>query len=136
MNTSPDLNRIGAVVSSWQRGVVTTEEALQKIAAAMDPDNYMPASELIPLPQADEAMRQVLAVAERMEQKLNLALQHEGVALPDGLNPGLLSEEVKELAAKRRKIEAIARHRLATGAGFTETCKLIEAYLRERGSFR
>ena len=62
MNTTPDLNRIGSMVSSWQRGVVTTEEAMQFIHAAMDPANHLPASELIPLPQADESMRQVLAV--------------------------------------------------------------------------
>lgn len=136
MNTTPDLNRIGSVVSSWQRGVVTTEEATQLIHAAMDPTNHMPATELIPLPQADESMRQALAVVERVEQKLNLVIRHHEIPLPNFLNPGVLSIEVKELADKNQKIEAVARHRLSTGAGFTETCEIIERYLRERGGFR
>jgi hypothetical protein len=54
MNSTPDLNRIGSMVSSWQRGVVTTEEAQRFIHSAMDPANHLPASELVPLPQADE----------------------------------------------------------------------------------
>lgn len=74
MNTTPDLNRIGSVVSSWQHGVVTTDEAQRLIHSAMDPANHLPASELVPLPQADESMRQTLAVAERVEQKLNLVI--------------------------------------------------------------
>lgn len=136
MNTTPDLNRIGSVVSSWQRGVVTTEEAIQLIHFAMDPANHLPASEMIPLPQADESMRQTLAVVERVEQKLNLVIQHHEVPLPNFLNPGVLSTEVKELADKNQKIEAVSRHRHSTGARLAETCTLIERYLRERGGFR
>ena len=136
MNTTPDLNRIGSVVSSWQRGVVTTEEAQRLISSAMDPVNHMPASELVSLPQADESMRQMLAVVDRVEQKLNLVIRHGDIPLPDALNPGVLSPEVKELADKNRKIEAVARHRLNTGARLSETCEIINGYLRERRGFR
>jgi len=136
MNTTPDLNRIGSVVSSWQRGVVTMEEAQRLISSAMDPVNHLPASELVSLPQADESMRQMLAVVERVEQKLNLVIRHGDIPLPDALNPGVLSPEVKELADKNRKIEAVARHRLNTGAGLSETCEIINDYLRERRGFR
>ena len=90
MNTTPDLNRIGSVVSSWQRGVVTMEEAQRLISSAMYPVNHLPASELVSLPQADESMRQMLAVVERVEQKLNLVLQHGDIPLPNALNQGVL----------------------------------------------
>lgn len=132
MKTTPDLNRIGSVVTSWHRGVVTTEEAQQLIGAAMDPTNHLPASELVPLPQADESMRLMLAVTERIEQKLNLVIQHEHIPLPTFLDPRVLSPEVKELADKNEKIEAVARHRRNTGAGLAETCELIQRHLRER----
>ena len=132
MNTTPDLNRIGSVVSSWQRGVVTTEEAVQLIRAAMESANHLPVSEMVPLPQADESMRMMLAVAERVEQKLNLVIRHYAVPLPDALNPGVLSPEVKELVDINQKIEAVARHRLVTGAGLAETCELIQRHQRER----
>lgn len=136
MHTSPDLNRIGSVVSSWQRGVVTTDEARELIESALEPANHLPAEELVALPQADESMRQVLAIAERVEHKLNLVIQHAGIPLPAPLDPDVLSSEVKQLADKRQKVEAVARHRLATGAGFSETCELINRYLGQRPSPR
>lgn len=132
MKTAPDLNRIGSVVSSWQRGVVTMEEAQQLIAAAMNPDNHLPSSELVPLPQADESMRIMLAVAERVEQKLNLVIHQQQIPLPPLLDPRVLSPEIKKLVENKEKIEAVARHRRNTGAGFVETCELINRYLQER----
>lgn len=136
MKMTPDLNRIGSTVSSWQRGVVTTEEAQQLIGATMDPANHLPVSEMVPLPQADESMRMMLAVAERLEQKLNLVIQHYRIRLPCLLDPQVLSPEVKKLADENAKIEAVARHRRNTGAGLAETCELIQRHLQERQGSR
>lgn len=136
MNTTPDLNRIGSVVLSWQRSVVTMEEAQRLINSAMDPVNHLPAAEMVPLPQADESMRQMLAVVERVEQKMNLVIQHNDIPLPNALNPAVLSPEVKELADENRKIEAVARHRFNTGAALADTCEIINRYLREHRGFR
>lgn len=132
MKTLPDFNRIGSVVSSWQRGVVTAGEAEKLIQAAMDPASRLPASEMVPLPQADESMRIMLAVAERIEQKLNLVIRHLAVSLPETLNPGNLSPEIIELADRDEKIEAVALHRRNTGASLAETCELLQRHLRER----
>ena len=132
MKMIPDFNRIGSVVSSWHRGVVSAQEAQQLIGAAMDSANYIPASEMIPLPQADESLRAMLAVTERLEQKINLMIRHDGTNLPAVLDPGVLSAEVKELADKNQKIEAVARHRRNTGATLAETCELIRRHLETK----
>jgi hypothetical protein len=132
MKMIPDFNRIGFVVSSWQRGVVSAEEAQRLIDAVMDSANYIPASEMIPLPQADESLRAMLAVTERLEQKINLIIRHEGTRLPAALDPGVLSAEVKELAGKNQKIEAVALHRRNTAATLAETCELIQRHLERK----
>jgi hypothetical protein len=64
-----------------------------------------------------------------------IGFQHAGVPLPSPLNPGVLSAQVKELAAKKEKLEAMALHCLATGAGFAEPCELINSYLHENRGF-
>ena len=131
MKMVPDFNRIGSVVSSWHRGVITAEEAEQRIRTAMDQTRYLPVSEMVPLPQPDESMRILVAAVERVEQKLNLVIRHNGIHLPDAVNPGILSSDVRELARKNQKIEAVALHRRNTGAGLAETCDLIQRYLQD-----
>jgi hypothetical protein len=112
--------------------VVSAEEAQRLIDAVMDSANYIPASEMIPLPQADESLRAMLAVTERLEQKINLIIRHEGTRLPAALDPGVLSAEVKELAGKNQKIEAVALHRRNTAATLAETCELIQRHLERK----
>jgi len=136
MKMIPDFNRIGSVVSSWHRGVVTAEEAERIIREAMDPGQYLPSSELVPLPQADESLRSVVALAERLEQKLNLLIRHQQVALPAALDPGVLSGEVKKLVEGNQKIEAVALHRRNTGATLFETYELIQQHLATKRDFR
>jgi len=129
MKTVPDLNRIGSIISSWHRGVVTTKEAIERIEWAMDPANHLPASELTGLPEADESARQALAIIERIEKKVDLFI--EGMPLPDEMNPAILSAAAKDLAEKGEKIAAVALHRRKTRAGLAETCKLINEHLRK-----
>ena len=68
----------------------------------------------------------------RMEKKLDRIIEHLGIDVDDIDNERLV-DEAQRLADQGRKIEAIKAHREATGAGLSETKKLVDAYMREIG---
>jgi hypothetical protein len=62
----------------------------------------------------------------RLEHKLNLLLQHQGVDVLEGIT---LSDRVKDLARDpSRKIEAIKLYREETGVGLADAKSAIEAF--------
>ena len=130
--TVPDLNRIGSIIASWQRHVLTAQEAHREIARALAPERFMPDSELLPDPDPATSSRHVVAALERVEAKMNLLLRDRNVLLPDDLDPEILSNEVKKLADENRKIEAVSLHRARTGSEFVRAVELINQYLRQR----
>lgn len=67
----------------------------------------------------------------RVERKLDLILQHLGVAYEaDDFG---LSAEARSLADRGEKIAAIKAHRDATGAGLAEAKRAVESYLGQKG---
>ena len=65
----------------------------------------------------------------RVEHKLDLVLKHLGIPLPSPASLSELSEEARTLADAGQKIDAIRRHREATGASLKEAKEAVEAYL-------
>ncbi len=123
------MNRIGGIVSAWQRGVLTFDETKERLAWAMDPANFLPEVEQIStLPPGESAKS--LDILKRIEHKLNLVIQHQGIPLPDELNSEVFGEQARKLADENRKIEAIQLHRELTGAGLVEAKKVMDQYLR------
>ncbi|MBI2927012.1 MAG: hypothetical protein HYY24_15060 [Verrucomicrobia bacterium] len=124
--------RIGDTVRAWQRGVVTTEEAEEWIRRALEPENFIPYSEAHVEPEFEVALRPVLTVLRRIELKLNAVIAHGSIPLPDELDPQIVSEEVRKLAARGEMILAVKVHRELTGTGLAEAKHAIDEYLRER----
>ncbi len=132
MKMVPDLNRIGAIVASWQRHVMTVEEAQAKIATALASNRFMPQAELFPDPEPMVASRQAIVTLERVERKLDLLIQHHGIMLPDDMDPEILCSDAKQLADENRKIEAVSLHRARTGASLSQAVQVINRYLSLR----
>jgi hypothetical protein len=66
----------------------------------------------------------------RLEQKLNLILQHLGISYTELAGGAALSAEVQQLAGDpARKIEAIKLHREQTGASLREAKDAVEAFI-------
>jgi hypothetical protein len=129
---TPDLNRIGSIIASWQRHVVTAEEAQMAIQKALEPAHCMPKAELFPDPEPAVASRQVVNTLERVEMKLNLLIEHHALLLPDHIDPDILSDGVKELANANRKIEAVSLHRARTGAQLPQAVEIINRYIGQQ----
>jgi hypothetical protein len=132
MKHGPDMNRIGWTVAAWQKGVMTFDEAKERLVRLMDTSNYLPQVEQLPEPVYSVASQMSLSLLQRIEQKLNIIIQHAGISLPDELNAKVLAEDVKDLAFQNR-IEATQIHRERTGAGLAEAKMLIDEYLRQCG---
>ena len=133
MNTEsgPDMNCIGGIVSAWQRGVLTFEEAKQRLEWSMDPSHFLPEAEQISeLPPGESAKS--LEFLKRIEHKFNLVIQHQSIPFPDELNPAILGEEARKLADENQKIFAVQTHREKTGAGFVEAKKALDRYLQQK----
>lgn len=65
----------------------------------------------------------------RIEQKLDLILQHLGLALPEQ-TPSGLSPEVQALCRDpNNKIQAIARYRQETGCSLVEAKAAVERFM-------
>lgn len=130
MKFGPDMNRIGGIVTAWQKGVMTLDEARERLELAMDPDNALPELEQyseMPVGESPKA----LDLFRRIEHKLNLIIRNQDIPVPDELNPQILGAKVKKLADQNRKIEAIQLHREQTGAGFAEAQEIIQKYLKQ-----
>ncbi len=73
----------------------------------------------------------------RIERKLDLILAHLGLADEaaddDEADGSGLSQDVRDAADRGNKIEAIKRHREATGLGLAASKAAVEAYLSGRG---
>jgi len=65
----------------------------------------------------------------RIENKLDLILQHLGIEYHRPQPGQNLDSEVRRLADAGRKIPAIKRHRELTGDGLREAKEAVEAYL-------
>ena len=125
------MNCIGGIVSAWQRGTLTFEEAIQRFEWCMDPSHFLPEIEQISTLPAGESARS-LEFLRRIEHKLNLIIQHQRIPLPDELNPEIFGEEARRLADENDKISAVQMHREKTGAGFVEAKKTLDRYLQQR----
>jgi hypothetical protein len=76
------------------------------------------------------AYRDSSARAARIEHKLNLLLQREGI---DASEPARLSDRVKAIANDpARTIEAIKAYREETGADLAAAKEAVERYVRTR----
>ena len=139
MKTLPDFDRIGAIVVSWQQGVLTPDEAEERIKNVLASESRIPASELCSTRSfAHEAYqnKKVLTSLARIEAKLTATLQEAHIPLPKDLDPYPLTNEEIELARERRMIEAIKIHRERTGTGLAESKRIIEEHLRDESSSR
>lgn len=94
----------------------------------MEPANHLPEVEQIPEPQPFDP-EMMLVTLRRIEQKLNLVIQIQGIDLPMELNPAILTEEARQLALENLKIEAVKIHRDQTGAGLAEAKQALDEYL-------
>jgi hypothetical protein len=99
----------------------------------MAESNFLPELEQVAeLPSGESAKS--YAMLRRIEQKLNVVIRHQGIPLPDELNPLILGEEAGKLIDESRTFEAVRRHREKTGALFEDARKAIEEYLRQKGA--
>jgi hypothetical protein len=69
------------------------------------------------------------AQLDRIERKLNLILEHLGLAHDDPDDHWGLSSEERALAAAGQKIPAIKAYRNRTGAGLKEAKDAVDAFL-------
>ena len=67
----------------------------------------------------------------RIERKFKIIIEHEGIAIPDDLNPRVLCSAAKEMLRNRDKIGAIQVQREQTGAGFGEAKKLVDESMEQ-----
>ncbi len=67
----------------------------------------------------------------RIEQKLDLIIQHLGLALPDNSPPGM-TDEIRALADNGNKIGAIKLYREHNGADLKDAKDASDAYLANR----
>ena len=130
MKHGPDLNRISNLVLAWKKGVVTFEEAKERLMWLMEPSHFMPEEEQVPEESTGDNAS-TLELLKRIEHKLNIFIRHESIPLPDELNPEILAEDVKKLANENRKIEAIQLHRKRTGGGLAEAKRVLDEYLSQ-----
>ena len=134
----PDLSRIERFVRLWRRGILSSEEASQLIADAMDPENYIPANELI---DSEEELAfstaSEKAALNRLERKLDQLALHLGAASRGQAgkansehSSSELSPAVRQLADDGEKLQAIKVHRQQTGVALKDAKDAVEAYLR------
>lgn len=128
MDHAPDMNRIGSIVRAWRLGIILLDEAKERLEWIMEPANHLPEVEQIPEPQPFDP-EMMLVTLRRIEQKLNLVIQIQGIELPMELNPAILTEEARQLALENLKIEAVKIHRDQTGAGLAEAKQALDQYL-------
>ncbi|WP_432013260.1 hypothetical protein [Streptomyces cucumeris] len=72
-------------------------------------------------PAVESRMRRLERRAQRMEQKLDLVMDHLGIAV---VTPGI--EEVERLAREGKTIEAIKTYRKITGADLLEAKQAVD----------
>ena len=130
MKYGPNINRIGGIVTAWQKGVMTLDEATERLELAMDPENALPELEQYSQMPVDVGQR-TADLFLRIEHKLNLIIRGQNISLPDELNPQIMGEKVKKLVDQHRKVEAIQLHREQTGAGLSEAQEVIQKYLKQ-----
>lgn len=124
------MNRIGSIVRAWRFGIILLDEAKERLEWIMDSANHLPEVEQFPEPPPfDPAM--ALVTLRRIEQKLNLVIETQGIQLPMELDPAILGEEARELALENRIIEAMKVHRDQTGAGLAEARQALDEYLAQ-----
>jgi ribosomal protein L7/L12 len=73
-----------------------------------------------------------VARLQRVERKLDLILAHLGIEYVEPAPGDNLSEQVRALADRGEKIQAIKTHRDLTGAGLAEAKRAVEAYLNRK----
>jgi hypothetical protein len=130
MRLGPNMNYISTTIFSWRKGVITFDEARERLVWAMDSANFVPEDEQSPEPLPAQTSLTEHAI-RRIEQKLNIIIEHEGIALPNELNPRVLSDDVKEMLRERNKIAAIQVHRERTGAGLAEAKRVADEYMEK-----
>lgn len=128
MKYGPDMNYLSSVIFSWRRGVLTFDEARDRLIQGLDPARYMPEAEQIPEPMPPEPSP-LWHGLKRVEQKLNVIIEHLGIALPDEVNPKVLSEDAIQLLKEKGKIAAIHLHRERTGAGLVEAKQVFDDFI-------
>ena len=128
----PDLNRISSLIFHWRRGFLSFEEVERGIRILTQPENHVPESELLPELGPTNSTEPTTNILKRIEGKLNLTIKQLGIALPESLNPEILSPEAAALADENRKIEAVAHHCASTGIGLAAAKSLVEEYIRKR----
>lgn len=114
MKHGPDMNRISSTVLSWRRGLITLDEARRTFVWLLQKENFLPEIEQVPEPLPSDASAQI-DFLKRIEQKLNLIIEHGGIPLPDEVNPNVLSADAIQLLKEQGKIAAIKLHRDRTG---------------------
>lgn len=133
MKLGPNMNHISTTVFSWRKGVITFEEARERLAWAVDPANFVPEDEQSPEPMPAQTSLTEHAI-KRIEQKLNIIIEHGRIAIPDEVNPLVLSDDVKEMLRERNKIAAIQAHRERTGASLAEAKRVADEYMERGGA--
>ncbi len=128
----PDLNRISSLIFHWRKGFLSFEEVERGIRILTQPENHVPESELMPEMSPTNSTEPTTNILKRVEEKLNLTIKQSGIALPDSLNPEILSPEAAALAEENRKVEAVAHHCSSTGIGLAASKSLVEEYIRKR----
>lgn len=129
----PDFIRIGEMARAWKRGVLTSDEARERILGAFEPERLIPEDEAYGKQESEMALEGIEAVLRRVELKLDAVIAERKVGLPAEVDPHILCKEVQRLAEKGEKLAAIRLHRLRTGAGLAEAKAAIEEYLWKKG---
>lgn len=134
METGPNLNRIHDVIEAWSKGATTGNEIQQRLEYFMALENYVPRSELVPVPSPEYQLEQVLTILKRVELRLNAIARHLDVPLPDDLNPNVLLDDVRKLVDEGQVIRAIKVHRDRNGAGLAEAKQAVDEYRGRKSS--
>jgi len=78
---------------------------------------------------SSKTTREVSARLRRVEQKLDMIMEHLGLTFAEEFT---LAASVREAADRGAKIEAIKRYREETGAGLADAKREVENYMDRR----
>lgn len=130
----PNLNAIYSLIETWSAGVLTHEEAFERLERLMSPQNFVPVSDLVPIGNValEDQSDQTLRAVRRIEIRLAALGDQLDIPVPDEVNPNVLFDDARTLLDAGNKIKAIYVHRRRTGCGLAEAKRTCDEYLRQR----